>query len=107
MPEENELVAISCSRFVHFTIVSEGPPPKRIAVRLWCEHLENDEFLVTLDPKEEGWKLSMWLEQEDLMIHNGTREFRCRRVAESDISDSVKTALSKAYDHMDVLENRN
>lgn len=104
MPDEEEIICISASRFVHLTIVSEGPPPKRIAVRLWCEHLENDHFLVTLDPKEKGWKLSLWMDQQDLIIHNGTKEFRCRRVEEADVSESAKTALSKAHEKMDSIE---
>ena len=106
MPDEDEIAFISASRFVHLTIVSERPPSKRIAVRLWCEQLENDDFLVTLDPTEEGWKLSMWMDQQDLIIHNGTKQFRCQRAEESDVSESAKTALSKANEKMDSIEAR-
>jgi hypothetical protein len=104
MPEEDEILFISSSRFVHHTIVSEGPPPKRIAVRLWCEQLENNEFLVTLHPKEKGWKLSIWNDQQDLVVHNGTKEFRCQRVEESDLPERSKTALSKAHEKMNSIE---
>jgi hypothetical protein len=104
MPDEDEIVYISASRFVHLTIVSEGPPPKRIAVRLWYERLENDAFLVTLDPTKEGWKISMWMDQLDLIIHNGTKEFRCQRVEDAELSDSAKTALTKANEKMDAIE---
>ncbi len=104
IPEEDEILFVSASRFVHLTMVSEGPPPKRIAVRLWCEQLEDNEFLVTLDPKDEGWKLSMWTDHQDLLVHNGKKEFRCRRVEESDVSERDKAAFSKAIERMDSIE---
>ncbi len=107
MPEEDETLFLSASRFVHLTIVNEGPPPKSIAVRLWCKPLDNDVFLVTLNPKEEGWKLSIWRDSQDLIVHNGTKEFRCKRVQESDLSESVKTALSKANEKMNSIEAAN
>lgn len=104
--QEREVLHIDETRFVHFMHIDRDNPANTVAIGQWCEHQGGDVFIMRLDPKEDGRTFLMRIDHSDLIIHNGSHDFRCRRMDASDIPDSYHSNLGEAYLKMDSIASK-
>ena len=94
----------SLDRIVVF-VTMETDPPKRVAMKLWCNLLSSGRLETRVKPGTSDSKKTDYSIEGNLMtLDTGSSRQICRRLSPSEVPAWLETELAKAYEVMDQKE---
>lgn len=105
VPEEVEIMHVGDDgRMIHEAVMTSDPL-RKIPVRVWFEHVANDEFEIRHSPREKPWPIQLYTDDESLVIeHKSGRRFEFERMAPDEVPEAFQETLAKARQRMDAEE---
>ena len=105
-PDHQEVLVYndSLDRIVVF-VTMETDPPKRVAMKLWCNLLSSGRLETRVKPgTSDSKKTDYSIEGNLITLDTGSSRQICRRLSPSEVPAWLETELAKAYEAMDQKE---